>query len=247
MKLIPAIDLLYGDVVRLYQGDYEQRTHFAQEPAEIAQAYYASGATLLHLVDLNAARRDAQDNLVLVEDIVRAAPLPVQTGGGIRDEARLEKLLAAGVQRVVIGSLAVKDPGQVRGWLRNFGPEKVVLALDVRIDAAGEPRLLTEGWQEEGGESLWPLLEEYVQEGLLHLLCTDISRDGTLAGTNVELYIDIMRRYPALQLQASGGIGSLDDISALRDANVPAVILGRALLEGRFTLEEAATVAGGMS
>lgn len=247
MKLIPAIDLLYGDVVRLYQGDYEQRTRFAQEPAAIAQAYYASGATLLHLVDLNAARQDEQDNLALVEEIVRAAPLPVQTGGGIRDEARLEKLLATGVQRVVIGSLAVKTPELVRRWLQRFGPDRIVLALDVRVDHAGEPRLLTEGWQEEGGGNLWPLLEEYVQAGLVHLLCTDISRDGTLAGTNVGLYVEITRRYPVLQLQASGGIGSLDDVAALQAANIPAAILGRALLERRFTLEEAAIVARGSS
>lgn len=242
MKLIPAIDLLDGEIVRLYQGDYEQRTRYARVASEIASEYHAAGAERLHLVDLNAARRDVDDNLELVQKIVANAPLPVQTGGGVRDEGRLRELFGAGVERVVIGSLAVKDAERVMHWLQIFEPTRLVLALDVRIDEKDEPRLLTEGWQEEGGESLWPRLEQYSRAGMIHLLCTDVSRDGTLAGSNVALYREILQRFPQLQLQASGGIGSIADIEALQLAGVPAVILGRALLEGRFTLEEAVAV-----
>ncbi|MDX1454734.1 MAG: 1-(5-phosphoribosyl)-5-[(5-phosphoribosylamino)methylideneamino]imidazole-4-carboxamide isomerase [Gammaproteobacteria bacterium] len=242
MNLIPAIDLLDGEVVRLLEGDFEARTRYGKAPTAIADAYIDAGAKQLHLVDLNAARGDADSNQALIAKLVRHCTVPVQVGGGVRDEDRLSELLDVGAARVVVGSLAVNEPERVKRWLAIYGPEKIVLALDVRIDASGEPRLMTQGWLETQGESLWPLLAFYVEAGLQHLLCTDIALDGSLKGPNVELYADIVARFPALALQASGGVSSLDDLRALRERKVPAAILGKALLEGRFSVEEALAV-----
>ena len=242
MKLIPAIDLLDGEVVRLLEGDFDARTRYNREPGAIADAYSRAGAKHLHLVDLNAARGDIDANQLLVASLLKRSRLPVQVGGGVRDEDRVSELLEAGAARVVIGSLAVNEPERVKRWLAIYGPDRIVLALDVKLDAAGEPRLMTQGWLETQGESLWPLLGFYAEGGLQHLLCTDIARDGSLKGPNFDLYAEIVERFPGLELQASGGVSSLADIERLRDRKVPAAILGKALLEGRFTVEEAIAV-----
>lgn len=236
MRLISAIDILDGDVVRLFQGDFERCTAYARDPLTLAREYAAAGAPDLHVVDLNAARGDVLDNYARVEELARESGVPMQVGGGVRDEERLLRLLNAGATRAVIGSLAVTEPARVQGWMAVFGAERIVVALDVRPDASGRPRLLTHGWRDDSGESLWRLLDAYVGKGLRHLLCTDASRDGTLAGPNVALYREILSRYPEIELQASGGIGNQEDIVRLKRAKVPAAILGRALLEGRVTL-----------
>lgn len=235
MQLIPAIDLLDGEVVRLAQGDFAQRTRYGREPVALARDFAAAGARELHVVDLNAARGDARDNRELVRRLAGAAGLAVQCGGGVRDEARVVELLEAGAARVVVGSLAVRDPARVIAWLERFGAERIVPALDVRLTPAGTPEVLLDGWREASGLSLWPLLASYVDAGLTHLLCTDVERDGTLAGPNATLYRAILSRHPGLRLQASGGIGGDDDIERLRAAGVPAAIAGRALLEGRIS------------
>ena len=163
----------------------------------------------------------------------------IQVGGGVRNKQDVEQLLAVGGDRVVIGSLAIKQPELVREWLLEFGGEKIVLALDVKIDAQGNKTLPTHGWIEDSGVNLEGLLEHYQDAGLKHVLCTDISKDGTLSGSNVTMYTELCAQYPTLQWQASGGIGSLADIKALIPTGVSGVILGRSLLEGKFTLEEA--------
>lgn len=165
--------------------------------------------------------------------------MPVQVGGGIRNEQDVSALLEAGATRVVIGSTAVKQPQLVQSWFERYGADALVLALDVRIDAQGVKRVAISGWQEESDATLEQVVEQFLPYGLKHVLCTDISRDGTLAGSNVALYQAISRRYPQVAFQASGGIGNLDDIAQLRGGGVAGVIVGRALLEGKFSVEEA--------
>lgn len=235
--VIPAIDLRGGQVVRLKQGDYAQQTTYAVDPRELAQRYADAGARWLHLVDLDGARSGQLDNLAVIRAIA-ADGTQVQAGGGVRDEADLQRLFDAGVQRVVLGSVAIRDPGLVAGWLDTYGAERLTLALDTRrID--GRWTLPSAGWTETEARTLDELAPWYAAHGALHLLCTDIDRDGMLAGFNLDLYRHLADSVPQLAVQASGGVRSLDDIRAAREAGARGVILGRALLEGRFTVEEA--------
>jgi len=236
---IPAIDVRQGRVVRLNQGDYARETVYSDSPIELALAYAKAGATWLHLVDLDAAREGGYSLITLLGELRHSTALKLQTGGGIRCEADVETLLAAGADRVVVGTLAVREPQRVANWLQRYGSERVVLALDARQDAFGEWRLPVRGWTEDSAQSLDGLLATYTDTGLKHLLCTDIARDGMLSGFNIELYRGLAKRWPALHIQASGGVRGLEDIRAARDAGAAAAILGRALLEGRFTVGEA--------
>ena len=235
--VIPAIDLRGGHVVRLKQGDYAQQTTYAADPRELAQRYADAGARWLHLVDLDGARSGQLDNLAVISAIA-AYGMQVQAGGGVRDEADLQRLFDAGVQRVVLGSVAIRDPELVAGWLDKHGAERLTLALDTRrID--GRWTLPSAGWTETEARTLDELAPWFAVHGARHLLCTDIDRDGMLAGFNLDLYRHLADSVPQLAVQASGGVRSLDDIRAARAAGARGVILGRALLEGRFTVEEA--------
>ena len=234
---IPAIDLRGGQVVRLKQGDYAQQTTYAAYPRELAQRYADAGARWLHLVDLDGARSGQLDNLAVIRAIA-ADVMQVQAGGGVRDEADLQRWFDTCVQRVVLGSVAIRDPGLVAGWLDTYGAERLTLALDTRrID--GRWTLPSAGWTETEAHTLDELAPWYAVHGARHLLCTDIDRDGMLAGFNLDLYRHLADSVPQLAVQASGGVRSLDDIRAAREAGARGVILGRALLEGRFTVEEA--------
>ncbi|POU03335.1 1-(5-phosphoribosyl)-5-[(5-phosphoribosylamino)methylideneamino]imidazole-4-carboxamide isomerase [Escherichia sp. ESNIH1] len=237
--IIPALDLIDGTVVRLHQGDYAQQRDYGNDPLTRLQGYAAEGAEVLHLVDLTGAKDPAKRQIPLIKTLVAGVNVPVQVGGGIRTEEDVAALLAAGVARVVVGSTAVKSPETVKGWFTRFGAEALVLALDVRIDAEGVKQVAVSGWQENSGVSLEELIEIYQPVGLKHVLCTDISRDGTLAGSNVSLYEEVCARYPQIAFQSSGGIGGLQDIAALRGTGVRGVIVGRALLEGKFNVTEA--------
>lgn len=237
--IIPAIDLIDGHVVRLYQGDYEQKTQYALDPVEVVKDYAAQGATWLHIVDLTGAKDTSKRQLDLIQRMVETGLMQFQAGGGIRSEEDVKQLLDIGVKRVVIGSLAVKQPELVKGWFEKYGPESIVLALDVNIDENGNKMIATHGWQENSGISLEDLLNDFLSVGAKHVLCTDISKDGTLQGANTALYKAMQAQFPSVVWQASGGIGSLNDIAALKPANVGGVILGRALLEGKFTVEQA--------
>ncbi|MDU1141889.1 1-(5-phosphoribosyl)-5-[(5-phosphoribosylamino)methylideneamino]imidazole-4-carboxamide isomerase [Aeromonas rivipollensis] len=237
--IIPAIDLINGQVVRLYQGDYGQKTAYSSSPQARFDDYVAQGAEQLHLVDLDGAKDAKARQLALITELLAVTQAPVQVGGGVRSEQDVADLLAAGANRVVVGSTAVKSPDLVASWMEKYGPERIVLALDVNIDAQGNRQIAVAGWQENSGVSLEALIERFLPAGLKHVLCTDISRDGTLSGSNVELYRDLCARYPGVGFQASGGIGSLADIEALKDTGVKGVILGRALLEGKFDVKQA--------
>ncbi|OOG47071.1 1-(5-phosphoribosyl)-5-[(5-phosphoribosylamino)methylideneamino]imidazole-4-carboxamide isomerase [Rhodanobacter sp. C01] len=236
-EVIPAIDLRAGQVVRLKQGDYAQQTTYASDPRELAQRYAAAGARWLHLVDLDGARSGSLDNLAIIQTIA-ADGMQIQAGGGVREEADLQRLFDAGVRRVVLGSVAILDPELVAGWLAKYGAERLTIALDTRrID--GRWALPSAGWTEVEARTLDELAPWYAARGARHLLCTDIDRDGMLAGFNLELYRHLADTVPQLAVQASGGVRSLDDIRAAREAGAQGVILGRALLEGRFTVQEA--------
>lgn len=237
--IIPALDLIEGKVVRLHQGDYGQQRDYGSDPLPRLQDYERQGAQLLHLVDLTGAKDPAARQIALLKTLIAGVSVPVQVGGGIRSRDDVAALLAAGVARVVVGSTAVKDPEEVQQWFREFGAEAIVLALDVRIDANNRKEVAISGWQEAAGVTLEEVIKQYQPFGLKHVLCTDISRDGTLSGSNVALYQDVAARYPEVSFQSSGGIGSLDDIAALRGSGARGVIVGRALLENKFTVAEA--------
>lgn len=237
--IIPAIDLIQGKTVRLYQGSYDKTTEYEQTPLQLRDLYAEAGAGILHLVDLTGAKNAADRQLELLTILMNNAPLPVQVGGGVRTATDVEQLLAAGASRVVVGSVAIREPETVQGWLRTYGGDKIVLALDVSINAKGDKTLPSHGWIEESTITLEQVLDGFIAAGAKHVLCTDISKDGTLQGPNVALYAELVQKYPQIQWQASGGVGSLADIKALKPTGVAGVILGRALLEGKFTAEEA--------
>lgn len=235
--IIPAIDLREGRVVRLQQGDYDRQTRYDVDPLTLAASYRDAGARWLHVVDLDGARVGRFTQLALIGQLARIG-LQVQAGGGVRDVADVQRLLDAGATRVVIGSIAVRAPETVGGWLRDFGAGRLVIALDAR-QRDGAWQLPTAGWTQAGDATLDERVRAYATAGAGHLLCTDIDRDGMLGGLNIELYRHLGTLAPTLAVQASGGVRDLDDLCTARAAGAAGVILGRALLEGRFTLAEA--------
>lgn len=239
MILIPAIDLLGGCCVRLLHGDFGQVSHYPLNAVKLAEVYAEGGAEWLHVVDLEASRDGAEADTTYLFKLLGKAGQSVQTGGGVRDADDVSKRLEAGAARVVIGSLSVTETPRFVDWLTRFGADHLVAALDIRIDDDGVPWPRIHGWTDQGDRDMWQVLDELVAGGLRHLLCTDISRDGALSGPNIELYAEITRRYPDLQLQASGGVSSLDDLRRLKSSGAAGVITGKALLENRFTVIEA--------
>jgi phosphoribosylformimino-5-aminoimidazole carboxamide ribotide isomerase len=237
MELIPAIDLREGRCVRLLKGDFARETRYDADPVELARRYRDAGAAWLHVVDLDGAQRGEPVNLALVERMGRASGLRVQLGGGVRKRANLEAALGV-AERVVIGSLAVSDPATVAGWLTEFGSERLTLGLDVRLGADGSALIATHGWTQESALSLDAAIERYRAAGLKHVLCTDIDRDGALAGPNLALYRECVLRWPGIAFIASGGVRDAADLAALAATGVAAAVSGKALLEGRLTAEE---------
>ena len=238
MILIPAIDLRGGRVVRLEQGDYERETRYTTDPIELAKRYATAGAQWIHIVDLDSARSGGETNLEVIEQICRSVDVPVQTGGGVRSRADLDRRLEAGAARVVIGSLCVTETETVGQWLDELGPEPIVAALDVvrGMDGGWMPRIA--GWTREGRDDLFTLLDRLIDHGLQHLLCTDIERDGMFTGPSLGLYREIFDRQPELRTQASGGVGSAADIKSVSTTGVKGCIVGRALLENRVSVTE---------
>ena len=241
MNVIPAIDLRQGQCVRLFQGDFDRQTNYSDDPVSLAGSYKDMGFRDLHIVDLDGARSGRQENQEIIRNIIDSNDMTIQIGGGIRTESQLESWLDAGVARIVIGSLAIIRPRLVSDWLSIYGPEKIVLALDVTVDDAGVPRLVTHGWTRSGDMTLWQCINTYLQVDLRHVLCTDISRDGAMTGPNIKLYAQLIEKYPHILLQASGGVRDIDDLKALKHIGSPAAISGRALLDGKIKTGEIAT------
>jgi phosphoribosylformimino-5-aminoimidazole carboxamide ribotide isomerase len=238
MELIPAIDLRGGRCVRLLKGDFAAETVYSDDPANVLAGYRALGARRVHVVDLDGARDGTQPNRPAVLDLAQNGGVKLQVGGGLRTLNRIRELLDAGIDRAVVGSVAVTDPEQVMQWMYELDPRRLVLALDVRLDNSGVPRLATHGWQQTSATVLWALLDRFMNVGLTHVLCTDVGRDGALVGPNLALYSEAVRRYPELHWQASGGIAAVRDLRSLAECGVAAAISGRALLENRISPEE---------
>lgn len=239
--IYPAIDVRDGRVVRLHQGDYAQETRYPDDPFSLAMRYADTGADWLHLVDLDAAREGSYTLQPLLQRIAEDGRLQVQTGGGIRSADDVDALLALGARRVVIGSLAVESRERVAGWLDRYGGDRLTLALDARCGVDGRWWPATRGWTGTGQETLGELVRFYSRVGLRHLLCTDIARDGTLAGPNIALYALLREWAPKVDVQASGGARNVADIEAARDAGCAGIVLGKSLLDGELTLAEALT------
>ncbi|MDQ3057446.1 MAG: 1-(5-phosphoribosyl)-5-[(5-phosphoribosylamino)methylideneamino]imidazole-4-carboxamide isomerase [Pseudomonadota bacterium] len=235
----PAIDVRDGRVVRLLQGDYSRETTYSDDPLALARRYADAGATWLHLVDLDAARAGGYTLMPLLERIKQETGLCVQTGGGVRGQADIDALFAAGADRVVVGSLAVTERRSVAAWLERYGSARLTIALDARRKGDGRWWTTIHGWTQDGKYSLSELVRFYSRVGLRHLLCTDITRDGMLTGPNMELYALLSQWAPHMELQASGGARNLADLRAVRAAGCDGIVLGKALLEGRLELTEA--------
>jgi phosphoribosylformimino-5-aminoimidazole carboxamide ribotide isomerase len=238
MIVIPAIDLKDGYYVRLYQGDFDTETRYGDDPVELAHHYRAIGFDHLHVVDLDGALTGEQQHRTVVSEIANAAQFVLQIGGGIRSRDSIAGWLDAGASRCVVGSLAVTEPHTVADWLREFGADRIVLALDVRTNGEGLPMLATHGWTRSSDVTLWKCIDGYVHCGLKHVLCTDIQLDGALSGPNRPLYGEFLQRYPDIELQASGGVRHRGDLEELRALGCAAAITGRALLDGTITAED---------
>ncbi len=233
IELIPAIDIIGGQCVRLTKGDYDQKTVYRDSPAEVAKEFEKIGFKRLHVVDLDGAKSKHIVNEQVLEAITTQTQLTVDFGGGIKTDEDIEKAFAAGASMVTIGSIAVTNPDLFMGWLEKYGVERIILGADVR-----HGKISINGWKEDSSEDLLPFLKKYVDAGVRNVLCTEISKDGTLAGPAIELYQSMMAAYPELHLIASGGVSSIDDIKALEDAGIPAVVFGKAIYEGKINLNE---------
>jgi phosphoribosylformimino-5-aminoimidazole carboxamide ribotide isomerase len=232
IELIPAIDIINGQCVRLTKGDYDQKTVYSDSPSTMAKEFEALGFQRLHVVDLDGAKSKHIVNDHVLRRITTETRLTVDFGGGIKTDVDLEKAFASGAAMVTVGSIAVTQPELFMGWLERYGVEKMILGADVR-----QGKISINGWKEDSGEDLLPFLKKYVDAGVRNVLCTEISKDGTLAGPAIDLYKRIMDTYPQLHLIASGGVSSKEDIEALDAAGIPAVVFGKAIYEGRIDLK----------
>jgi phosphoribosylformimino-5-aminoimidazole carboxamide ribotide isomerase len=238
MQVIPSIDLRGGQCVRLLQGEFHAETRYAIDPRDLLRRYADAGVRWLHLVDLDGARDGTPGNRQLVRQMAGQSGIHIQLGGGLRERLPVEQAYADGISRAVLGSAAVEQPQLLRDLLTAHGAARVCLAVDVRVDAGGTPRVRTRGWVREHQLSLWELLDTFADTALEHVLCTDVERDGALGGPNHALYEEAQRRFPRLAWQASGGIRSRDDLARLAATGLAAAISGKALLEGRIQLED---------
>ena len=233
IELIPAIDIIEGQCVRLTKGDYDQKTVYRDSPAEVAKEFEQIGFKRLHVVDLDGAKSKHIVNSEVLRRITTDTQLIVDFGGGIKTDEDIEKAFTAGASMVTIGSIAVTNPDLFMGWLEKYGAERIILGADVR-----HGKVSINGWKEDSSEDLLPFLKKYVDAGVKNVLCTEISKDGTLTGPAIELYQSMMTAYPELHLIASGGVSSIDDIKALEAAGIPAVVFGKAIYEGKINLNE---------
>lgn len=233
IELIPAIDLIDGKCVRLTKGDYDQKTIYNEDPVSQAMEFQRLGFRRLHIVDLDGAKSKHIVNDAVLKAITQATDLIVDFGGGVKSTEDIEKAFMAGAHMVTIGSVAVTEPELFMGWLRKYGAEKIILGADVRNGMVS-----INGWKEDSSEGLLPFLEKYVSAGVRNVLCTEISKDGTLAGPATELYSKVMAQYPHLHLIASGGVSCNADIQQLDENGIPAVVFGKAYYEGKIDIKE---------
>ncbi len=233
IELIPAIDIIDGQCVRLTQGDYQQKTVYSDSPADMAKSFEKLGFQRLHVVDLDGAKSKHIVNVQGLHEITTKTHLVVDFGGGIKTDEDIDLAFQNGASMVTVGSVAVTHPERFLSWIDRYGADRLILGADVR-----NGKVSINGWKEDSSEDLLPFLQKYVDAGVKHVLCTEISRDGMLQGAAVDLYQRVMNAYPQLHLIASGGISSIGDIDALNQAGIPAVVFGKAIYEGRINLKE---------
>ena len=233
IEMIPAIDLIEGKCVRLTKGEYGSKKIYNEDPVAQAREFEALGFKRLHVVDLDGAKSKHIVNDAVLRGITEATSLTVDFGGGIKTAEDIEKAFCAGAKMVTLGSIAVTNPQLCEEWIEKYGAERIILGADVR-----NGKISINGWKEDSDDDLMPFLKRYISKGVKNVLCTEISKDGTLAGPAIELYREIMREFPQLHLIASGGVGSNADIEALDRAGIPAVVFGKAWYEGRIKIEE---------
>lgn len=233
IELIPAIDIINGQCVRLTKGDYDQKTVYRDSPVEVAREFEQTGFRRLHVVDLDGAKSKHIVNSTVLSSLAAETRLVIDFGGGIKTDQDLQTAFASGAQMVTVGSIAVTQPQLFMGWLKRYGADRLILGADVR-----NGKISINGWKEDSTEDLLPFLRKYVDAGVRNVLCTEISKDGTLQGPALELYRRVMQTYPDLHLIASGGVSCIDDIKALDAAGIPAVVFGKAIYEGRINLKE---------
>jgi phosphoribosylformimino-5-aminoimidazole carboxamide ribotide isomerase len=232
IELIPAIDIIEGQCVRLTKGDYDQKTVYGN-PLEMAQEFERIGFRRLHMVDLDGAKSKHIVNDEVLNRITKATNLIVDFGGGIKTDEDIRKAFDNGASMVTVGSIAVTQPELFLSWVEQYGAERLILGADVR-----NGKISINGWKEDSTEDLLPFLRRYIDAGVRNVLCTEISKDGTLQGPAIELYQRVMKEYPELHLIASGGVSSIEDIKSLDAAGIPAVVFGKAIYEGKINLRE---------
>ena len=233
IELIPAIDIIDGRCVRLTKGDYEQKTVYGDSPVDIAKKMESIGFKRLHVVDLDGAKSRHIVNTAALQSITAATSLTVDFGGGIKTDNDIETAFKNGASMVTIGSIAATNPELLDTWIERYGADRIILGADVR-----DGHISINGWKEDAGLELLHFLDRYVKRGIRNVLCTDISRDGTLTGPALPLYKDIMKAFPELHLIASGGVSCMEDIEKLDEAGIPAVVFGKAIYEGRIDMKK---------
>ena len=233
IELIPAIDLIDGKCVRLTKGDYEQKTVYGENPVAVAEEFERLGFKRLHVVDLDGAKSKHIVNDNVLRGITANTSLTVDFGGGIKTDDDIEKAFGAGAAMVTIGSVAVTHPELCRKWIKRYGADRIILGADVR-----NGMISINGWKEDSTEPLIPFLKKYIDMGVKNVLCTDISKDGTLQGPALQLYKSVMQVFPTLHLIASGGVSSNNDINELEENNIPAVVFGKAFYEGKIDINK---------
>jgi len=239
MHIFPAIDLIDGSCVRLTKGDFKNPIVYETDPIKQVESFVNAGAKWLHLVDLDGAKNSKISQLPLITEIIKAAKgMKVQVGGGVRSDLDIDHLLEAGAYRVIVGSLAAKDPQMMTEWLKKYGGVQLIVALDVKLNSGGLPEVVTTGWQEGSAQSLWNLLEIYKNTPLRTMLCTDIEHDGVLGGTNSDLYSKIRQIWSELEVIASGGVSSEECLEELDKNGIQSAIIGKAIYENKVDLAQ---------
>ncbi|MDG2448046.1 MAG: 1-(5-phosphoribosyl)-5-[(5-phosphoribosylamino)methylideneamino]imidazole-4-carboxamide isomerase [Saprospiraceae bacterium] len=233
MRIIPAIDIIDGKCVRLTQGDYNQKKIYDESPVHVAMDFEKKGIKYLHLVDLDGAKANEPKNLVVLNSITVETSLKVDFGGGIKNRNSLLSALTAGAEQVNIGSLAVRNTALVKFWINQYGRDKIIISADVK-----DGKIAVSGWKENSDRDLMEFIDEYVDNGAKYFVCTDISKDGMLEGSSIEMYKTILENFPRIKLVASGGVTTLDEIYTLRELGCDGAIIGKAIYEGHLSIED---------
>ncbi len=235
IELIPAIDLIDGKCVRLTKGDYATQKVYNEDPVAVAREFESHGFKRLHVVDLDGARSKHIVNHKVLERMASATTLTIDFGGGIKSDEDIRIAFGSGASLVTVGSIAATHPERFTEWLIRYGADHIILGADVRNEL-----ISINGWKEESSQELIPFLRHYIEKGVRHVLCTDISKDGMLSGPSISLYRKVMEKFPECRLIASGGVSCMQDIISLHEADIPAVVFGKAIYEGKISLEELA-------